>query len=172
MLAAYSFGVIPPASAADVDQVQLIISGMIRDNTCTLDSDKLIFILPDTSVRELSGKKGKRSSVLDIPVTLSECGVNAASVVVTASGMADADVASLWANQAQSGSGGSSGVGLRLLQSNGSASFSPRGSRSETLPLQPSQKNILIFHAAMETTRNKVKAGAFVTTVDLEIDYK
>ena len=155
------------------DSAVITITGHVLANTCTIASGSKTqtITLDGVADRDIKGK-GTTAGEKTIEIVLEDCGSTASKVKVSASGSADADDKTSFANAIEAKSNGSIGVGLYFYQAKGAKKFNPDGSETEISTLKPSENNTLAYKAAYVATKDTVTAGEFSTVVNMKFEYQ
>ncbi|QUG77039.1 fimbrial protein [Erwinia sp. E602] len=155
------------------DSAIITLTGRVLANTCTIasGSETQTIQLANVADRDIKGK-GTTAGEKTIEMVPEECGTAASAVKVSASGSADADDKTAFANGITAKSDGATGVGLYFYQTDGTKKFNPDGSVTEKSKLTPSENNTLTCKAAYVATKDSITAGEFRTVVNMNFEYE
>ncbi|KFD19993.1 hypothetical protein GTPT_1440 [Tatumella ptyseos ATCC 33301] len=155
------------AHAAKSDSATITISGVVQDTTCQFNTD--IYTTTLDSVADTAFKAvGETMSIKEVLVSFT-CGSDSTGVKISVAGEVNQDGTDTTAFK---DFGGSTGIALRLLASNGSTVLKPSGTSSTSkITLDSNHTGTYTFKAGYVKTADVITPGSFTSVVSLSFNY-
>lgn len=150
----------------------IIITGEVKDNACSVapGSQSFVVDLMSNAAKQLH-RVGATTPMVPFSIVFDKCGGSTIAVKVGFTGGADGENATLL--KLEGGADAASGMGIQLLDNNGSAiALNDVSSALNWSSLTAGQSNTLHFYARLMATRYPVTAGQVRATANFTLEFQ